>query len=109
MAAKSARHIYISRKRLPPAHIHSNLPKALFAILIMRESHDEGEGYSVNSPITATYTLKGTSGIDKVEADGVDTPATIYDLFGRRIKEADVNKLDPGIYIVNGKKVFVTR
>ena len=34
MAAKSARHIYISRKRLPPAHIHSNLPKALFAILI---------------------------------------------------------------------------
>lgn len=104
----SKAYIYFPKTTTPGTYTFQ-LAESALCDFDQRESHDEGEGYSVNPPITATYTIKGTSGIDKVEADGFDTPATIYDLFGRRIKEADVNKLDSGIYIVNGKKVFVTR
>ncbi|WP_295729307.1 hypothetical protein [uncultured Muribaculum sp.] len=68
-----------------------------------------GDEAVTNYEITATYTIKGTSGIDEVEDAVVDTPATVYDLYGRRMKNADVHKLDPGLYIVNGKKVFVRR
>lgn len=42
-----------------------------------------------------------TDGIDHVNVDA--TPANVYDLTGRRV-ESDLN---PGVYIVNGKKVWM--
>ena len=41
-----------------------------------------------------------TTGIDEVETENADT---IYDLQGRKLSEIT----EPGIYIVNGKKIFV--
>lgn len=52
------------------------------------------------------------SGIDDVEAETIEQPVDVYDLYGRRIRrgvyrsEATVG-LAPGIYIVGGRKISV--
>lgn len=48
------------------------------------------------------FLFGGTSGVDSVNADIVED--TVYDLQGRKL----VKVASPGIYIVNGKKVYVT-
>ena len=52
--------------------------------------------------ITGSFVLDNTTAIDRVEGDG---ERVIYDLNGLRI--IDVENLEKGIYIVNGKKVLV--
>jgi hypothetical protein len=51
-----------------------------------------------NGKITVTYTGDETTGVSAVPT--TKTPKTIYDLSGRRVKNAT-----KGVYIVNGKKV----
>ena len=48
------------------------------------------------------FLFGGTAGVDSVNADTVED--TVYDLQGRKL----VKVTSPGIYIVNGKKVYVT-
>ena len=48
--------------------------------------------------------IDGTTGIDGV-TDVEGTSQSIYDLSGRKLHEVTA----PGIYIVNGKKVFVNK
>ena len=48
------------------------------------------------------FLFGGTSGVDSVNAEAVED--TVYDLQGRKL----VKVASPGIYIVNGKKVYVT-
>ena len=48
------------------------------------------------------FLFGGTSGVDGVNAEAVED--TVYDLQGRKL----VKVASPGIYIVNGKKVYVT-
>lgn len=43
------------------------------------------------------------TGIDEVNAENVTSHATVYDLQGRRVQSMDRK----GVYIVNGKKIFV--
>ena len=48
------------------------------------------------------------SGIEKVQADkNIDTSKGIYNLQGVRMQATSLNDLPSGLYIVNGKKVFV--
>ena len=47
------------------------------------------------------FDFDGTTGIENVNTDGVDTDA-VYDLQGRKVKVPA-----KGIYIVNGKKVLI--
>ena len=51
-----------------------------------------------NGKITVTYTGDGTTGVSTVPT--TNEPETIYNLHGKRVKEAA-----KGVYIVNGKKV----
>ena len=44
-----------------------------------------------------------SSGIDAIEADSSEK-LTVYDLNGRKVDCEDINMLNPGIYIINGKK-----
>lgn len=57
------------------------------------------------SSLAFTFTTGGTTSIDDVETElgELEIIETIYDLQGRRLSEIT----QPGIYIVNGKKVFV--
>ena len=48
------------------------------------------------------FLFGGTAGVDSVNAEAVED--TVYDLQGRKL----VKVASPGIYIVNGKKVYVT-
>ena len=43
--------------------------------------------------------------VESLSADKARTPATVYDLQGRRL--SFTSKLKPGIYIVNGKKTVI--
>lgn len=57
------------------------------------------------SSLAFTFTTGGTTSVDDVETElgELEIIETIYDLQGRRLSEIT----QPGIYIVNGKKVFV--
>ncbi len=46
------------------------------------------------------FKFVGTTGVDDVEREGIEN--TIYDLKGRRLTEIT----EPGMYIINGKKVY---
>ena len=47
------------------------------------------------------FDFDGTTGVENVNTDGVDTDA-VYDLQGRKVKMPA-----KGVYIVNGKKVLI--
>ena len=70
------------------------LPKASFMAMMQWKAPAED--------IVLTVQI-GTNGIENVEADA---DAVIYDLSGKRV-QGNVKSLERGIYIVNGKKVFV--
>jgi hypothetical protein len=57
------------------------------------------------SSLAFTFTIGGTTSVDDIETElgELGIIETIYDLQGRRLSEIT----QPGIYIVNGKKVFV--
>ncbi len=55
-----------------------------------------------NRTVTVSYSAD-PAGIGSIAAEGSDAPSTIYDLQGRRLKAVTT----PGIYIVNGEKLYV--
>ncbi len=55
---------------------------------------------AVESQVQAIRIRKGTTGIENSELN-VENSAVIYDLLGRRVE-----KMEKGIYIVNGKKII---
>ncbi len=63
------------------------------------------------SDMTVEFASKGTSGIDSLEADGVAYPCDVYNVVGICVKhnatKADVERLVPGAYIINGKKIII--
>ena len=59
-----------------------------------------GEKLKKGTGFRFIYDDDETTGIDEVETENADT---IYDLQGRKLSEIT----EPGIYIVNGKKIFV--
>ena len=68
---------------------------------------DANKGYlkidnSVSPASSYSFRFDGTTGIDEVETENVEVE-TIYDLQGRKLTE--ITK--PGLYIVNGEKVWV--
>ena len=71
-----------------------------------RDYSTEGDDVVTNYEITATYIIKGTSGIEDAVADDCITAAPVYDLYGRVVKS---DSLRPGIYVVNGKKIAITK
>ena len=54
------------------------------------------------SSLTLRFNFGGTTAIESVLNNGIDTNAAIYDLSGRRVEKAV-----KGIYIQNGKKIIV--
>lgn len=86
------------------------------AALNKNEAGEEGTTHFLNNankaylPASAVTTLAatlrfnfgGTTAIESVLNNGIDANAPIYDLSGRRVE-----KMQKGIYIVNGKKVYV--
>ena len=88
------------------------------AILNLNGSGDEGTSHFLNrankayleietsqAAVAAMYSFnrgEGTTGIEDAEFTIDNGQLTIYDLTGRRVE-----KMNKGIYIVNGKKVFV--
>ena len=73
----------------------------------------EGKGYLVIEPTTQTTGAKefipfggdGVTGIDTVVEENVEKDGAIYNLAGQRIAQPQKS----GIYIVNGKKVFINK
>lgn len=55
------------------------------------------------SAVSYSFTIEGTTGIEDVDAEEGGATESIFDLQGRRLNEIT----EPGIYIVNGKKVIV--
>ena len=72
------------------------LCKANKAYLLERENSDQAAAAMYG------FLFGGTAGVDSVNAEAVED--TVYDLQGRKL----VKVASPGIYIVNGKKVYVT-
>lgn len=75
------------------------IPKSIFYFMT--------GGASYPTEITFFYDLQKSTGVDGVEAE--EAAFDVYDLNGRLVRRqaADLNGLDKGIYIVNGKKVLV--
>ena len=63
-----------------------------------------GDAYETMPARDVTYTANIESGIDVMSTDNSQQSTIIYDLAGRRITNAE--KLQGGIYIINGRKVF---
>lgn len=64
---------------------------------------DVVEGQAIDIPMEIASKLVGIE--DEVISDSDQTQTIMYDLLGRRI----IGKPAPGIYIVNGKKMYITR
>ena len=64
---------------------------------------DVVEGQAIDIPMEIASKLVGIE--DEVISDPDQTQTIMYDLLGRRI----IGKPAPGIYIVNGKKMYITR
>ena len=66
---------------------------------------------SINKKDVLHVKFSGDSGVDKVCANGGNVSNDIFNLQGvclkRNASQADIDALDPGIYIIAGKKVFV--
>lgn len=45
--------------------------------------------------------------IDELSLDNIMKPRTVYDLVGRKISTTNLEGLKPGIYVIDGKKVFI--
>ena len=67
----------------------------------IRVSGAKAENYDITY-VNGILTIESATGIEKVSLDTPIVEGTIYDLQGRKI-----NRLEKGIYIVNGKKVIV--
>lgn len=67
------------------------------------ESFINGGNGKGSAEISIDYTIDST--LTAVEMVVADKNAKVYDLFGRQIKSVD--RLAPGIYVINGKKVIV--
>jgi hypothetical protein len=77
-----------------------------------KDYETEGDMVVTNPEITATYTLKYTTGVESVAVEQAnDANGVVVDIFGR-VRRSNVgadalNGLTPGLYIVNGKKMVV--
>lgn len=58
-------------------------------------------GDGQNKAFTLTYTVEGTNGINGISTDA-DAATTIYNVAGQKVQKAV-----KGLYIINGKKVYV--
>lgn len=65
------------------------------------EGNDALDRITDNRTVTVSYSAN--SGIESPVTDGSNAPSAIYDLQGRRLKAITT----PGIYIVNGEKLYV--
>lgn len=66
---------------------------------ISDEELDTSEG---GAQLSLRFNFGGATGVDKVQTE-VDVNHTTYDLYGRKVSKITT----PGLYIVNGKKVWV--
>ena len=77
--------------------------KAYLAIPVTTSLSQSMQGFSLNDLNNGV-----TTGLAVPTATNDDSlPLRIYDLNGRRINAQSVNGLQPGIYVVNGKKMYV--
>ena len=77
--------------------------KAYLAIPVTTSLSQSMQGFSLNdlnNGVTTGLAVPTTTNDDSL-------PLRIYDLNGRRINAQSVNGLQPGIYVVNGKKMYV--
>lgn len=58
---------------------------------------------------TEEFEFRTGSGINIIKVVPKDMTGKIYDLNGRRIDAANIESLNPGMYIINGKKVMIKR
>ncbi|WP_216655742.1 pectate lyase family protein [Xylanibacter muris] len=93
-------YVFPSRKGSKTASYTVNLSKPATSTLPMR--------YRDNQVVMIIKLFTGTaSGVEKVTTVTVgDKPTSIYTLDGRRVN-GDIELLGKGIYIVNGRKIFV--
>lgn len=84
------------------AHTFSNVPEGSY-VLGVKSLYASGASEQVTCPVNMVSGIDGIMG-DSVVGD-VTTPAGVVVL--RNATRSDVNKLDKGIYIFNGKKVVV--
>lgn len=73
-----------------------------------KDPYEEG---LYNKQLVYTWTVDGSLGVDSFESDAADL--NIYSVNGMLIKrngtKEDLKNLETGIYVVNGKKVFVRK
>ena len=65
----------------------------------------EGQEYYLANT-NATVLLTQSSGISTITNDG-NKPAAVYDLGGRKVTESYSNRLNKGVYIIEGRKVAI--
>ena len=67
---------------------------------------NDWEDWLYNPEISYKFTITGTSGVNSIL--NVDEKAVIYNLQGVKMPN-DLNKLNRGVYIINGKKAFISK
>ena len=65
-------------------------------------SEDEVDTSIGGMQLSLRFDFNGSTGIDGVQTE-INTQGAIYDLYGRKLQSATT----PGLYIINGKKVWV--
>jgi len=73
---------------------------------VVRDYTTSGDDVHTNPEIVLHYTVSIGSGIEAVEATAGSGHSTVFDLSGRALRS---DRLDAGIYIVNGKKIVIRK
>lgn len=102
--AESTATISLDLSSLPVGNYEIIVPESY--VLIMTEENIEGDTYAINAAMTLYYSITEDAGVESISINGETNK--VFSIDGMKVLDSSdnskLNELNPGIYIINGKK-----